>query len=121
LRKDERVIAKEVREASEMSHQNIRNGPWSGRELQVREETHQYRNLGKESIRKWVLEAAVLANNCWDPQQFMYIYIYIYAGCNVFCLLLFGEGFRVSCSWRKVLRSIGFGTGFRVYWFWNRI
>ena len=70
-------IRKWVREASEMSHQNIRNGPWSGRELQVREETHQYRNLGKESIRKWVLEAAVLANNCWDPQQFMYIYIYI--------------------------------------------
>ena len=62
LRKDEKVIAKEVREASEMSHQNIRNGPLPGGELQVREETHQYRTMGKANIRKWVREAAEMGN-----------------------------------------------------------
>ena len=69
LRKDERVIAKEVREASEMSHQNIRNGPLPGGELQVERKrtnieawTRQHQKMGVEIIRngsskhqKWAL------------------------------------------------------------------
>ena len=41
-----------VCKASEMGRQNIRNGLWSGRGTPCTEEAHQYRNLGKESIRK---------------------------------------------------------------------